>query len=285
MQDFSPGGLSWLRLFIGALFLIPLGSRLIQTQKTWTAKKIGLWWGQQALLAVLGRCLYSLLSTQSLTSISAYEANLISSLLPVFSLLVALILLEHVPKRSTSIFGLLASLTVFFALFKSNSGSLSGAWQGYLEMSFAMIFFAVFLHLYKQWFVGQSVWQVLFAQYLLASLFLVAFAGEAVGVLIELSLRSWVDLFFFTTACGVLPYMLAHIAMRECTPFVVGAVSVMSPCIIYFFQGLSRVGEMSFQFLVFAVIACGFSLMTLWSEHRSRSLSLKILHKERGLQL
>ena len=205
------------------------------------------------------------LSSAALLSISAVDAVLVTSLMPVFSIFIERIFGTRFRTYLLPLCGFLASLTAFCAVLSAR-GSL-GAFSltiGHFEIVAAIIFFTLHLSLYSRMTKEPSPVNPLMVQFTLAALLLLPADLGGYQAFSSFTTTNWIQFTVYAVVCNLLPFVLVHYALKLTSPLAVASASIASPLFGIVFARIISGTEIVPSFIAFTVC----SLVLTWTTIR-----------------
>ena len=268
IRELHPMTLASGRVVLSAAFLF-FTSSILHSQKNWTWAEKKTWWKDQAFLSLTGRVFYYYFSARALLTISPFEAVLITTQLPIFSMFLERIFRMRVfSSFAIPALGIATSFIAAIAVWSSNFESHLFFRPGYIEMLLAILFFGIHLVFYKKKVRDASSLNPLFAQFLLASLVMLPLGFSQMRELGELGLFDWGQMLIYTFVCGLLPFVLVHHSLKKFTAFSVAAVSILSPIFAICFKSVYTSQTLSLVFVFLTLLTCLFTFFTLSMDMR-----------------
>lgn len=257
VKSVPPSSLAVLRLLVGGALLGILNPSIFKTYKS-KGSDLGKWLGKNALLSVFGRVLYFYFSIKALLTIPATHAVLVTTLLPIFSLISGLVFRMKVLWVEVVI-GLVAMVFVGLAVINRNVGAVEFVLeQGHIYIFIAMFSMAFYMVAYTKFVKEKSAAEPLFVQYIFAGLVLLFFSSDW-SFVYDLTPVNWLHLVLYSTVCTLFPFVFMHHAFKSFSAFAVSVAAISAPVFGVIFQAILFGVDLSQNFMIFG----GLGLVTM----------------------
>ncbi|MDW5415546.1 DMT family transporter [Iodobacter sp. CM08] len=178
----EPGAISFYRWFLAALILTPFCFRAVWQQR----QAIRPYLGKFAVLALLGMVLFQCIAYYAAHSTTATNMGVITSLVPLSSLLLNAFMTKTKPSMAASLGIFLSLCGVLYLLGQGHPASLllSGINHGDALMLIGTVAYALYGILLRRWALPFKRWHNLYIQIVLAVLMLipVAFSAQSMAI-------------------------------------------------------------------------------------------------------
>jgi drug/metabolite transporter (DMT)-like permease len=217
----APEDISFYRWLLAAMLMSPFLAR-----QTWRNRaNIRPHLGKIAVLALLGMVLFQSLAYFAAATSSATSMGIITSLMPLLTLVLSIRLLSEPPTVGTLAGGLLSLLGMSVLIGRGHPLDLfdNGVVVGDLLMLLATVSYGLYGVLLRRWALPLVTWQLLYMQVLMAVLWL--FPGFVVGHHSALTAENLPILLYATLFASIISQFLwmrgvAHLGASRCSAFV-----------------------------------------------------------------
>ncbi|EEP95280.1 hypothetical protein yaldo0001_22630 [Yersinia aldovae ATCC 35236] len=158
----DPAAISFYRWLLALLTLTPF--LLMGVIRNWQAVRI--YWWKLMILGLLGMVLYQSLAYYAAHSVSALFMGILSSLIPLLTVLISILLLRVVPTIGIALGSVLSLGGLVWLVSAGNPAELlqHGIGKGELMMLAASMSYALYGVLTKRWSIPLPNWQSLYMQ-------------------------------------------------------------------------------------------------------------------------
>lgn len=217
----APEDISFYRWVLAALLMSPFLAR-----PTWALRaQIRPYLGKILVLALLGMVLFQSLAYFAAATSSATSMGIITSLMPLLTLLLSIQLLSEPPTVGTVAGGVLSLLGLAVLIGRGHPLALfdNGVVVGDLLMLLATVSYGLYGVMLRRWALPLKTWQLLYMQVLMAVLLL--FPGFVLGHHSPINGENLPILLYAGIAASIISQFLwmrgvAHLGASRCSIFV-----------------------------------------------------------------
>lgn len=270
ITQLPPYELSTLRTAIVALLLFVYSSFAYKDLVRELQSKTASWWKHQIFLSITGRVIYYYFSAKALQTISPFEAILMTTLLPIVTMIIESSMGYAKVSITTFSFSMATCALCLLCLLTSASGNqTTGIRLGHIEMVIAIISFAAHSIYYKKNISDISPTIPLLVQFLVAAVLLLPFINfELLQAINSFDYISSGRFFVYAVVCGLLPFICLHYALGKFSSFIVMNISILGPIMAFLMRGLYQSEPLNNSFIFLTVGTVFMSFLALWSNQK-----------------